>query len=92
VPSILKIGRYLVFFWSGDTDEPIHVHVAQGKPSENATKIWLTAAGGCIVSHNKSRIPEQELNDILKIISDQFFYICDLWKSYFETDTIKFYC
>ena len=25
--------------------EPIHVHVSKGKPSPNATKIWLTRAG-----------------------------------------------
>lgn len=92
MPSLFKIGKYIIFFWSGDSEEPIHVHIAQNRPSENATKIWLTSTGGCIVSHNKSKIPQNELNDLLKVVSDQFFYICIQWKSYFDVDEIKFYC
>lgn len=41
--------------------EPVHVHISKGKPSSNSTKVWLTKAGGCILGHNKSRIPEKDL-------------------------------
>jgi hypothetical protein len=41
MPQIFKIGSYIVYFWAneGKPLEPIHVHIAQGTPSENATKI-----------------------------------------------------
>ncbi len=52
------------------------MHIAKGKPSPNATKIWLTKSGGCIVANNGSKIPSRELNELLEFISAQFFLIC----------------
>lgn len=92
LPSLFQVGGYKVFFWSNENDEPIHVHVGTGKPSSNATKIWLTSSGGCIVANNGSRIPQSDLNELLDIISAQYFIICDEWKSHFREEKIKFYC
>ena len=41
MPQVFKIGSYWVYFWANENDplEPIHVHVSQGAPSSNATKI-----------------------------------------------------
>ena len=49
MPQVFKIGSYWVYFWSNENDplEPVHVHVSQGAPTANATKIWITSAGGC---------------------------------------------
>ena len=30
----------------------------------NATKVWLTKSGDCILSNNNSKIPENDLNKI----------------------------
>ncbi len=34
MPQIFSIGSYVVYFWSdeGEPKEPVHVHVAQGRP------------------------------------------------------------
>ena len=92
MPSLFKIKGFCIYFWSNENDEPIHVHICEGQPEPNATKIWLTSKGGCIIAHNKSRIPESKLNDILEAIQAQFFYICQKWKSAFKVEKIKFYC
>ena len=92
MPTLYKFGGYIVFFWSNENNEPIHVHISKGKPSENATKVWLTKGGGCLVEHNKGRIPQHDLTQILESISIQFFYICSEWKRVFNTEQIKFYC
>lgn len=92
MPSLFTICGYKVFFWSREDGEPIHVHVAKGKPSPNATKIWLTKAGGCILASNGSGISSKELNEIMAIISAQCFMICSEWKKHFLIDDIKFYC
>ena len=42
----------------------------------NATKIWLTRTGGCIVASNGSQIASKELNELMEFISAQFFLIC----------------
>ena len=92
VPSLFRVGGYLVFFWSNENGEPIHVHIVRGKPTPNATKIWLTSSGQCIVANNSSRIPEDDLNELLDIISAQFFMICRKWKEHFCVDEIRFFC
>ena len=92
LPSLFTVGGYKIYFWSGDIQESIHVHVSKGKPTEEATKIWMTKSGGCIIAHNKSRIPKRELEELMEVISAQFFYICSKWKSFFLVDEIEFYC
>lgn len=92
MPSLFRVGSYLVYFWSNENNEPIHVHISKGKPSQNATKIWLTKAGGCVVANNSGQIPAQNLNEILDVVSAQFFWICNAWKQHFCVNEIRFYC
>lgn len=40
IPTILTLGRYVLFFWLGESDEPVHIHVAVRRPVEHATKFW----------------------------------------------------
>ena len=92
MPSLFRVGGYIVYFWSNEGSEPVHVHIARGKPSENATKVWLTRAGSCIPANNNSRIPASELSDLLDMISAQYFMICSEWKAHFCTDELRFFC
>lgn len=48
--------------------------------------------GGCIVANNNSKIPEHELRDLMKTISNNYFYIVSKWKTYFDIEDVKFYC
>lgn len=92
LPKLFMVSGYSIYFWSNEEGEPLHVHVSKGKPSPNATKIWLTKAGRCIVSSNGSKIPAKELNELMEFISAQYFLICLKWKEFFVTDEIQFYC
>ncbi len=85
VPQVFKIGSYWVFFWSNESDplEPIHVHVCQGAPNGNATKIWITRAGKCYLAHNNSRIPPRTLRNIMEIIEARSGEIIAKWIAYF---------
>lgn len=91
MPKVLVFGAYIIFFWIGENGEPVHVHVAEKRPSENATKIWLTSSGGCLLAHNRSKIPDRDLSNILELISLNHGYICDKWREVFHDDT-SFYC
>ncbi len=92
MPQIFKVGSYLIYFWSNENDpiEPIHVHVSEGFPSENATKIWITRTGKCLLCHNNSKIPRRKLNDIMAIVEARHIEIEKKWRSYFGK--IIFYC
>lgn len=91
MPKVLEFGAYILFFWVGENGEPVHVHIAVRRPTENATKIWLTASGGCLVAHNRSQIPQKDLADLLELISLNHSYICDRWRETFQNN-LTFYC
>ena len=41
MPTVLRSGPYRLFFYSGDRDEPRHVHVER---DSNRAKFWLDPA------------------------------------------------
>lgn len=43
MPQVFRFGPYWVYFWTNENKplEPIHVHVSEGHPSANATKVWV---------------------------------------------------
>ncbi len=91
MPKLFSIGRYVIYFWSNENGEPIHVHIAENRPSGNATKVWLTKAGGCIPANNNSHIPQKDLTVLLDVIAAQYFMICTAWKEHF-CEPPHFYC
>ena len=77
MPKLFMVSGYSVYFWSDENNEPIHVHVAKGKPIPNATKIWLTKSGGCILASNGSKISNKELNELMEFIfCSVFSHLC----------------
>ena len=92
LPNLFTVSGYKVYFWSNENNEPIHVHVSKGKPVPNATKIWITRSGGCVLAGNGSHIPKKQLMELMEFISAQYFLICAVWKEHFATESIKYYC
>ena len=92
MPQIFKIGSYVVYFWAneGFPLEPIHVHVSEGAPAENSTKIWITKAGKCLLCNNNSRIASRTLKNIMEIIEARSQDIINKWLSFFRE--ICYYC
>ncbi|WP_321971003.1 DUF4160 domain-containing protein [Paratractidigestivibacter sp.] len=69
MPSLFRIGPYLLFFWTGENGGPVHAHVAVKRPAKGATKIRLTSSGGCKLAHNKGGIPNRDLRDIIRFVA-----------------------
>lgn len=91
MPQIFKVGPYTVFFWANESDplEPLHVHVAE-RASQNATKIWITATGKCYLCHNKSRIPDRILRDLMRVIEARSEEIKTRWLAFFGE--VSYFC
>lgn len=68
MPQVFKVGSYWVYFWTneGDPLEPIHVHISEGSPSPNATKVWITKSGKCLLCSRTSKIPDVVLRNIMQ--------------------------
>lgn len=92
MPQIFKIGSFWVYFWANENKplEPIHVHVAEGRPVENATKIWITQTGKCIVCNNASDIPNKQLKLIVRVIEANSEEIISKWQDFFGE--IRYFC
>lgn len=92
MPQVFKIGSFWVYFWSNENDplEPVHVHVAEGAPTANATKIWITSAGRCYLCNNNSRIPPRTLRNIMMIIEARSGEVIEKWIAYFGS--ASFFC
>lgn len=92
MPQIFKIAGYVVYFWANENDplEPIHVHICEGTPSSNATKVWITKSGKCLLCNNNSQIKERILKDIIDVIEARSIDVLNKWNDFFgET---RFYC
>ena len=85
MPQIFRIGSFLIYFWAneGKPLEPIHVHVSEGVPSENSTKIWITKSGKCILCNNNSQIPQRTLKNIMEIIEARNNDVKTKWNDFF---------
>ncbi len=92
MPQIFKSGKYCIYFWSNENDplEPVHIHIIEGQPRANATKVWITQTGRTILCNNNSQIPPYELRKLLKIIEANSDMILKSWYSCFGE--IGYYC
>ena len=90
MPKLYMFRGFVIYFWVAENGEPVHVHVAKGKPSENATKIWLTRAGGVLLAGNGSKLSKKELADVLDFVMLNHAEICSIWKETFD-GSLSFY-
>jgi len=92
MPQIFRIGSYIIYFWSNENDplEPVHVHIAEGKATANATKIWITSSGKALLCNNNSRIPQRILNNLIRYIEANSSTVINKW--YAQFGEIRYYC
>lgn len=80
--ALLDFLGYAFFFWSNGNNEPPHIHVSKGSPTENATKFWITR-DGIQLEHNNSQIPIRDLKKISRYILSNRADIIAAWYSFF---------
>lgn len=92
MPQIFRIGPYIVYFWSNESYplEPVHVHIAEGRATSNATKVWITCSGKTLLCNNNSKIPDNALRKLMRIIEANSATIVNKWYSQFGE--IRYFC
>ena len=92
MPQLLRIGPYIFYFWSNESEplEPVHVHIAEGRAHKDATKIWITSTGKALLCNNNSRIPERVLNKLMRVVEANSAEFVKKWQDHFGE--ISFYC
>ena len=92
MPQIFRIGPYSLYFWSNESDplEPIHIHISEGRASAAATKVWITSTGKAMVCNNNSKIPENVLKKLVRIVEANSETIIEEWLNRFGE--IRYFC
>ncbi len=76
MPTILREGPYRFFFYSGDRDEPAHVHIER---DDRIAKIWLQP----LRLQSSGGFSRTEISKILKIAEDKQIFLMESWHDYF---------
>ena len=77
MPTVKIIGPYRFFFYSGDRNEPPHVHVER---DNQIAKFWLQP----VRLQNSGRFKSKELNRIQKLIEENQIEFLEVWDEYFS--------
>jgi len=76
-PTIARIGPYRLFFYSGDRDEPPHVHVErEGKTA----KFWLNP----VRLQESGGLRPHEVRQIQRLVEERQEIILERWHEYFS--------
>ena len=77
MPTVKIIGPYRFFFYSGDRDEPPHIHVER---DNHTAKFWLQP----VRLQNSGRFKRKELNQIQKLVEENQTLFLEEWNEYFS--------
>jgi hypothetical protein len=77
MPTVLRVGPYRFFFYSGDGDEPPHIHVER---DSDTAKFWLEP-----VRYQRSwGFSRHELNRIQRLVEENSEQLLRSWNEYFS--------
>lgn len=77
-PTVMRIGSFRFFFYSGDRGEPPHVHVER---DDKVAKVWLEPIR---LEHNGGFRPA-ELREILRLVEEHRETLLERWNEYFNS-------
>lgn len=77
MPTILRDGPYRFFFYSGDCDEPPHVHIER---DTSVAKFWLVP----VRLENSGGFHRHELHKIQRIVEERQAALLESWNEYFD--------
>ena len=77
MPTVLRVGPYRFFFYAGDREEPLHIHIQR---DDNIAKFWLDP----IMLHSSGGFRRQEINEIHKLVIKNRTSLVESWYEYFS--------
>jgi hypothetical protein len=77
MPTVLRVGAYRFFFYSGDRHEPQHVHVER---DNRVAKFWINP----VRLESGGRFSGTEIRRIGDIVEDNREILVRTWNEYFN--------
>lgn len=82
MPVYIRYQGWCIYFWSNENGEPIHFHIAQGRPTEGATKVWILKNDTFRLANNNSRVPQKVIRRLLPIMRTMLGGYKEVWAQY----------
>ena len=76
MPTVLRVGPYRFFFYSGDRDEPPPVHVER---EDNVAKFWLQP----VRIQRSGGFKRNEINTINRLVEEHEELLLGKWHDFF---------
>ncbi len=77
MPTILRIGPYRFFFYSGDRDEAEHIHIER---DEHAARFWMSP----VRLDRSGGFGRSELNRIQILVEERETALLEAWHDFFQ--------
>lgn len=78
MPTVLLINGYRFFFYTGDKDEPAHVHVEKG---DGVGKIWLEPE---LKPQYFDHFKSQQKKEAMKLAAEHYGLLKSKWHEFFQ--------
>jgi hypothetical protein len=77
MPTVLRVGSYRFFFYSGDQNEPPHIHI---ESEGNTGKFWLKP-----VRYERSTgFSRKEILSLERLVTEHLEELIRSWDDYFS--------
>ena len=76
MPTVLRVGSYRFFFYAGDRDEPLHIHV---ESEDKMAKFWLEP----LRLQSSGGFNRMEISKMQKIVEEHHTHLTEAWHDYF---------
>jgi hypothetical protein len=77
MPTVFRRGPYRFFFYSGDGQEPPHIHVER---DDCEAKFWLDP----VRLERSGGFARREIGDLMRIIEENQRTLLESWHEYFH--------
>ena len=77
MPTILRKGPYRFFFYAGDRDEPVHIHIER---DDKVAKFWLEP----IRLYTSGGFSRAEIGRIQGLVQLHANQLMEAWHAYFN--------
>ena len=77
MPTVLRYGPFRFFFYAGDRDEPVHIHVER---DDNVAKFWLDP----VRLQSTGGFSRVEVGQVERLVRENQRVLLEAWNEYFR--------